>query len=638
MHKLTFLALLLLISLTSFGQYDKTKVNKKAMNAFTDAQQKMALMQVDEARKDLEKAILFDPKFCDALILLGDICRDKKENDKAISYYEKAIAVDETYAGRKYRSIATIKANQGKLAEAQTALNQFLQQPKISSQELNLAKRELANYQFMEQAMQQQVPFVYQNLGDSINSPNRDYSPSITADGETLIFNRQLGEGPKGNEDFYISKKINGRWSPAKNMGAPINTDNNEGAQCLSADGNYIFYTICNNKRYMSSGCDIYLSRRVGDTWMDPKPLDENINTGEWESQPSYSADGNYLFFAAHHSREGYGGTDLYMSTLGADGHWSKPENLGAAINTSGDEQSPFIHPDGQTLYFASNGLPGMGKMDLFVVRKTKDGKWGTPKNLGYPINTTENETNLVVAADGKTAFFASSMGKGGNNLDIYTFQLYPEIQAQHVLYMKGVITDAKNSNPVAAYIQLIDLETGEIAMETMSDKADGHYLFCIPPGKNYALNVSHPNYLFYSENFSLKNHPVDHPYVKDVAMQKMDVGQTVVLNNVFFESDRFDLEPESKVELNKLVQFLKDNPTLHIELGGHTDNSGTKEQNQTLSTNRAKAVYTYLVSKGIATERLSYKGYADSKPLASNDTPEGKAKNRRTEFKVTQK
>jgi len=633
-----FFLLLLFSQLSSFAQYDKTKVNKKALSLFDDAKVQMGLMQTANAKKLLLKAVVLDPSFCDALILLGDIYKEDKEPNKAIELYKHAISIDQKYAGRKYRTIATLEIKQAHTEAAIANIKLFLEQPKITIQEKTLAQHELQQYNFMQIALKNPVPFVFKSMGDSINSSSRDYSPSITADGETLLFNRQLGEGANGNEDFYISKKINGVWSTAKNMGAPINTDNNEGAQCLSVDGNYIFYTICNNKKFQSSGCDIYISKRNGDNWSEPIPLDKTINTGEWESQPSFSADGNSLYFSAHRTHEGFGGTDLYLTTIDEQGKWTKPQNLGAAINTPWNEQSPFIHPDGTTLYFSSNGLPGMGGMDLFMVKKDKTGKWGTPVNLGYPINTAEDETNLAVTADGKTAFYASAMGKGGNNLDLYTFQLNPEAQATPVLYMKGTVKDKLTGKPIAAVIQLIDLLTGKIIIETQSDAINGSYLLCIPPEKNYALNVSHPDYLFYSENFSLLDHPSNEPYNKEVVLSKIAIGKSVVLNNIFFETNQFSLKQESTTELEKLIQFLRENPTLHIELGGHTDNSGSKEQNQSLSTNRAKAVYDYLVAHAIAANRLSFKGYADSQPITNNNTAEGKAQNRRTEFKITAK
>ncbi|MEP7128814.1 MAG: OmpA family protein, partial [Chitinophagales bacterium] len=344
---------------------------------------------------------------------------------------------------------------------------------------------------------------------------------------------------------------------------------------------------------------------------------------------------GKILFFTSTRTG-GKGGSDIWISTKDKNGKWSIPVNAGDSINTPLDEKTPFIHSDGKTLYFSSPGHPGMGKDDIFYSRKKEDGSWSRAVNIGYPINTKNDENSLIVSLDGKHAYFASDRFKLNRDMDLYYFDLYEEARPKLVTYVRGIVTDAADETPLAADLQLIDLETGIISGEATADKQTGNYLVSIPTGKNYAMNVSAKGYLFYSENFSLKNFINEEPFQLNIHLQAIKTGSTVVLKNIFFESDSYLLKEESKAELNKLTDLLKQNSTLKIQISGHTDNQGTAAYNQLLSENRAKTVYDYLVVNGIIASRLTYKGYGETKPLQSNDTEAGKSVNRRTEFTVT--
>lgn len=614
-------------------------MNKKAINLLNDGVYAMQQNQKDIAIKKLQEAIKIEPQFCDAIMLLGDIYNSLDRSELAIPQYEKAIAIDSAYAGRMYKKIAEIEQRSGKYDQAVEHYTRFLTVPKLGASEKQQVQKQIENSKFASYAIAHPVPFNPVSLGDSINTPYAEYLPALTIDEQKIIFTRRDVRQPD-SEDFYISKKNKaGQWRRAYNAGPPLNTPNNEGAECISPDGNFIFFTRCNDKRDGFGGCDIYISKKQGNGWLPGNNLGPVINTAQFESMPSFSSDGKTLYFVANRKADTYGGTDIYSTEIGNDGNWTTPKNLGPTINTAYDEKSVFIHPDNQTLYFSSSGHPGMGKDDLFYCRRKPDGSWGTAVNLGYPINTSEQEGTLIVSADGKTAYFASTRGKEDkSDMDLFSFELYPSARPIEVTYMKGIITDAKTSKPVMASFQLINLDNGEVVTESSSDKTTGEYLVSIPAGKNYALNVSNPSYLFHSENFSLKGHQTNEPYNKNVALNPIEVGQSVVMNNVFFETNKFDLKPESKVELNKLVDFMRSNPTLKVEIGGHTDNTGLKATNEALSKNRAKSVYDYLVSNKIAATRLSYKGYADTKPIADNTTDDGRARNRRTEFMITEK
>jgi len=327
---------------------------------------------------------------------------------------------------------------------------------------------------------------------------------------------------------------------------------------------------------------------------------------------------------------------DIYVAFLSEVGEWSVPELLNENINTNGYEGSVFIHPDNQTLYFSSDGHVGMGGMDIFISRKDGAGDWGPPVNLGYPINTHKDENSILISADGELAMFASDRETGYGGLDLYSFELYEKARPQFVTYLKGTVFDSESKSKLNARFELTDLESGEVAARSNSNRKTGEFLVCLPTNRNYALTVSKEGYLFFSENFSLAGvHSTDNPFLKDIPLKKIRAGEKVVLKNIFFETDKFNLKEESKTELSILIDFLDNNPSLKIEIGGHTDNIGTPEYNVNLSQNRAKAVNDYLAEKGIDQVRLIYKGYGELQPIDSNETEPGRGNNRRTEFKV---
>ena len=420
-------------------------------------------------------------------------------------------------------------------------------------------------------------------------------------------------------------------------MEEPVNSNDNEGAQCLSQDGRLMFFTAC-GRPDGAGRCDLYMCSRKGDQWSKPRNMGAPVNTAAWESQPSFSIDGRTLFFVSNR-KGGYGGMDLWKTVFVDGKGWSVPENLGPAINTSGDEMSPFIHFDGRTLYFSSNGHTGMGGMDLFRSTLNDDGSWSEPVNLGFPINTAGDESNLLVARDGRSALFSSDRSGGYGRQDLYTFQLPDAVQATSVDYVRGTVTDGQSHRPLRAGIQVIDLATGRQVASTNSDAIDGSYLVSLPEGGTYAFHVSANDYLFFSDNYNLHDQsPTDGFFINDIALSPIAVGQRVTLRNVFFATGQHTLLDESKAELDAVAVLLQQNPTLRVELGGHTDNVGKESDNQLLSEQRARAVRDYLVAQGIDAQRLTHKGYGESQPVADNDTAEGRSLNRRTEFKIISK
>jgi outer membrane protein OmpA-like peptidoglycan-associated protein/tetratricopeptide (TPR) repeat protein len=618
---------------SSFAQYDISKINKKAIDSYTKAQEKIGEEKYPEAIALFSQAIQQDANYVDAYLSLAGVYGQIKNYEQSIFYYEKAFAMDSNYAPYTRIAYSINLAGLGKFNQALAAINALLTRSDISQTTRKAAEYRKKTYQFavsFEKAhASENYVFAPQNLGDSINTAESEYFPSISIEGDKLIFTRRLNGR---NEDFFGTIKDKTGWRKALPLSGGINTPENEGAQNLSQDGNWLFFTGCYRPDGFGS-CDIYMSYLTENGWSEPFNLGRNINTDQWESQPSISPDKRDLYFASRRPG-GYGGSDIYVSHLLPNGTWSKAENLGADINTSGEESEPFIHADNQTLYFVSNGLTGYGDADIYLIRKGNDGKWGKPENLGYPINTINTDGTMIIASDGVTAYFSSNRSDSRGANDIYTFQMRPGMRPFKTLWIKGKVFDKKTTKALPSTVELIDLATKQTISKVQTDET-GNYLITLPVGKDYAFNVNRRGYLFYSDNYSLKDKSPDSTYEKNIALQPIEVNASIVLKNIFFDFNKFDLKPESQVELDKVVQLMQDNPTVKIQIEGHTDNIGKAADNLKLSENRAKAVINYLVSKNISITRLTAKGFGATKPIADNVAEEGRAQNRRTELKV---
>jgi outer membrane protein OmpA-like peptidoglycan-associated protein len=394
-----------------------------------------------------------------------------------------------------------------------------------------------------------------------------------------------------------------------------------------------MYFTACNREDGKGS-CDIYFAVKEGNQWGPPVNLGSPVNTSAWEAQPSISPDGRTLYFVS--SREGgIGGMDLWKSERDTSGNWTQPVHLGDVINTTGDEMSPFIHADNRTLYFSSTGHLGMGGFDIFKSKRSESGEWSVPENLGYPINTFHDEIGMIVNAEGSRAYYSSDRMKDSGK-DLYMFDLHEEARPVSVSYMKGIVYDSETRRRLEARFELIDLSTSQLSMQSSSDPSSGEFLITIPTNRDYALNVSRPGYLFYSENFSLQGiSSMEEPYLMDIPLQSIKSGEKVILRNIFFAFDSSELLEESFIELEKLTEFLNRNPSVRIRINGHTDIVGTDEYNLKLSDQRALSVVRFLKDQGIQESRLESKGFGSSMPLDTNETQEGRARNRRTEFEV---
>ncbi len=638
------LCILICIAGKGYSQYKFTTKSNKAIKYIQNAMSAFDVHNNEGAKQELLKSLDADPNFMEAHMLLGDVYDDMKAYQLSAEEYKKAVAINPDFFPNNFFTLGKVELLYGNYIDAKMHFEKFLTYKGIEEVSKKTAQKAIKNCDFAIWAMNNPVPFAPINLDTAINTIDDEYLPAITADDQTLIITRRQprkealsNSFSQLQEDFYYSIKKEGKWTTAVNMGQPINTQANEGAQCISPDGQYIFFTACERSDGIGS-CDIYMSKKVGNNkWSTPVNMGENINSMKWESQPSISPDGKILYYVSNRPG-GKGKLDIWKTNLGEKGTWGKPINLGDTINTSDDEMSPFIHADNHSFYFCSKGHVGMGGFDIFISRIDENGNWGEPKNLGYPINTLADETSLIVNSTGETAFFASDKLKGKGKVDIYSFDLYKEAQPLRVTYVKGKVTNSKNGSALEAKFELIDLATSKIIMQSSSNNANGEFLVCLPADKDYALNVSKDGYLFHSENFSLKEvSSITKPFEMNIKMQPIEVGEAVVLKNIFFETASYDLKDESRVELNKLVQFLNHNTSIKIEIGGHTDNVGDKQSNLNLSQSRAQSVYNYLVEHGIDKTKLTYKGYGDNKPIAVNDTDINRAFNRRTEFTIVE-
>lgn len=623
---LVFIAIFFYSCASSQGLPNSSSKSKKANEYFNTALFHFNSYQTEKALEYVDKAIDKDDKFIDAYMLKGDILGLLDKYDESEQTFDKILTFSPEYV-KAYYSKGKIQFRAQRYAGAKTSIEKFLTYPYSQKGYKAECELMLKSCEFAITQLENPVPFKPINMGPNINSAENDYFPGLTADEQRLYFTRLL-QGR--NEDFYQSVLVDSVWQKAKNMGTPVNTVENEGFVSISTDGQYIFFTACNRPGGFGS-CDLYFSKLEGDQWKAPINMRNPVNTGAWESQPSLSYDGKDIYFSSNRPG-GYGGSDIWVTSF-ENNRFTEPRNLGPTINTAEDEQCPFIHMDNKTLYFSSKGWPGMGNSDLYFSKRNADGGWEPPTNLGYPINTGADEISLIVNRRGNWAYFSSNMAGGYGALDIYGFELYEGARPEASSYAKGEIYDAETKQKLEANIELIDLATGEVVMTSRSNTKTGEFLMVLQPHHDYMLNVNKEDYLFHSENFALKESPSDKPFLISVPLSRIKIGEKVILRNVFFDTDKFDLKDASKSELKKLVDLLKSRPKLKIEIGGHTDNTGSKQKNSALSQSRAKSVYDFLLTQGITADRLSYKGYGDSKPIADNATPEGRQKNRRTEF-----
>ena len=613
--------------------YDPDKVNKKAgeiyARAYEDAQEERYM----ESIANINKALKLEPRFVDAYLSRAGIYANLKKYDSSVIDFEKALELDAAYSATYLLPYSISLAGMGHFKKALDAVTSFLQYEKLNSQSIRAGNYRKSVYEFAldyeQKHPQNNYIFTPSNLGDSINGTALEYYPSLTITGKKLIFTRRVN----GDEDFYESDLVNEKWTGALPLQGKVNTNLNEGAQNISQDGEWIIFTGCNYPEGQGS-CDLYISYKTKQGWSQAENIGPMVNTEFWESSPSFSPDKRDIYFSSNQPG-GYGGKDIWVTHRGTNGKWGRPENLGPQVNTSGDESCSFMYADNQTLFFNSNGHQGYGQADLFLSKKINDSGWSKPENLGYPINTIDEEGSLIVAADGRTAYYASDKSDSKGGLDLYSFQLRDDLRPPKTLWVKGQVFDAKTKEGLPSSVELTDINSRQLVSKVQTDE-NGNYLTTLPVGKDYAFKVNRQGYLFFSENYDLHDRSLDSIFTADIPLQPIETGASIVLKNIFFDSKETELKPESIVELNSVIQLMAENPKLKILISGHTDNIGQSKDNLLLSNGRAQAVVRYLLaSKQIAKERLQSKGFGAETPIADNDTEQGRALNRRTELSV---
>lgn len=619
---------------TSFAQwYDPDKVSKKATAIYEKAYELAREEKFHESIEKINEAIAIYPNYVEAYLSRSGIFSELKNYQASVNDYKKAFAMDSIFSETYHLTYAISLAGIGDFENALRYINLFLADKHLNQQSIKAGNYRKKCFEFALEYKKNHPDQTYQfelvNLGDSINSKSLEYYPSITIDGKELIFTRRINS----QEDFYQSSLIDGKWSKAKPIEDDINTELNEGAQNISQDGEWLIYTGCNYPEGMGS-CDLYMSHKMKNgSWSIPENLGSLINSDQWDSGPSLSPDKKDLYFSSNRFG-GYGGKDIWVTHRAAAGYWTRPENLGPTVNTEGNESCPFIHADNQTLYYNSNGLPGYGTTDLYRTKKMDSAEWSEPENLGYPINTIDDEGSLIVAADGKTCYYASDRFNEENGLDIYKFTLRNDIQAQKTDWITGRVFNKKTNEGLPSTIELADVKKQKIISSIQTDE-NGNYMITIPTGNEYSFSVNRKGYLFYSDNLFLKNEGTITNYSKNIALTPIEAGAKIILKNIFFDNNKFELVPTSALELERVYKLLSENPGLSLAILGHTDNSGNKEKNKLLSLNRAQAVVDFLSNKGIDKKRLIAKGMGDTMPIDSNTTEQGKSNNRRTEINI---
>jgi outer membrane protein OmpA-like peptidoglycan-associated protein/tetratricopeptide (TPR) repeat protein len=628
-----------------------------------------------------EAAYKFNPNNAELNYKIGDCYLNSNTKSKALPFFLSSYDLNPMLQVDIFFKIGYSYHNTSKYDDAIKYYEQHLK--KLGSKdaaEIKQINKLISECKNAKELIKNPIRVWVDNLGPNVNSPFPEYGGLISADESVIIFtSRRPSETSEVmidgmyNEDIFISEKDDkGQWQKARPISTKINTKEHDATAGLSSDGLTLFVYFHDGK----NGGNLFQSKKGLEGWEKPKDLGKNVNTSKsWDTGASLSPDGKKLYFES--DKEGtMGMRDIWYSEWDEKKQeWGVSKPVGAPINTEYDEIGVFMHPDGKTMYFSSNGHKGMGGFDIYYSEMKEDGTWGTPVNIGYPVSTPDNDVFFSISASGKHGYYASFTESGQGEKDLYmiTFlgkpkepllsgednlcasiakplqeeivQAKVDVNLKNLSILKGKVLDADTKQPVNSTVDLTDNTANKQLSQATTDSENGKFLISLPSGKNYGIAVKAAGYLFHSENFDIPADASYQEYEKVIYMKKVKVGESIVLRNIFFDLDKYSLKPESKTELDRLLQLLEDNPTLVIEISGHTDTQGSAEYNQKLSDDRAKAVVDYLVAFGIARERFEHKGYGESKPQVSDaeilkmkskdqkDAAHGQ--NRRTEFKI---
>lgn len=649
LHWRVLITFLLLFPVCALSQSDENcppPDNKKVEKLYVKAIDAYRAGRQGEAIAGLKEVVEVEPEYADAWYVMGLIyIRHQNPNlTKAWDCFQQLIALCPDYDPYAYFYLGKIAYTNEQYAEAVQYLEIFLKDvDKIrSDKDYDDALNYLRFSKVTAELMSNKVPFDPHPV-EGISTPKDEYLPIITPDQQYVYFTRRVLLPPnindlipkaKEREFFMRSRKISGSFDAGEPMPHPFNQRQNEGGATLTADNRVLFYTVCEYNANGYYNCDICTSTRDYDDWGRITNTGKGVNTADyWESQPSVTSDGGKLYYISDRPG-GLGGYDIYVSEKQEDGSWGQAKNLGEPINTPGNEKSPFIHTDSQTLYFSSDGHPGLGGYDIFYARK-EEGKWKKPINIGYPINSKEDDVGFFVSTDGKDGYFASNKLEGKGGWDLYSFELYPEARPQKVLLLKGTLKDEKADTLVQARVELKNAQTRTIR-EIPVNKKTGEYVAVVPLKNDYILTVKKEGFAYVSHYIEAEDTSSGATEDLDIAIKPIEVGESYQLNDITFETDSINLDAAAEMIIEGFVEFLQENPGVKVSIEGHTDDVGDAGYNLRLSERRAEAVYQRLIETGISAARLRYAGYGESKPLSGNDTESGRAANRRTVFVVT--
>jgi outer membrane protein OmpA-like peptidoglycan-associated protein/tetratricopeptide (TPR) repeat protein len=627
--------LLLCISLSyaakaSLNNFDK----KKPKGSIKSALEFYLKGDIDEAENIIIKSFKKDTTDVNAYLLLSDIYADRKDEEKQIWALNKILSIDSVNYKVTYKLLGNLYFKKGNYNDA---LNKYESYNNVKTHKDSLfIENRIKSCRFALNSISENKDIKVIPLNKNVNTTMNEYWPAISTDDSILYFTRLIDENINfPYERLFYSKKESEGWSEASLMDFNSEDGANIGTMCISADDKLMFFTMCGNKGGKGS-CDIYYSRKVKGYWSNPVNAGGVINGKSWDSQPSVSADNRFLYFASSRSG-GFGGMDIWRSEFKEmkDGSlfFQAPQNLGPGVNSSLNDFSPYIHSDGITLYFASEGKYGFGGSDLFMSR-LNDTVWSSALNFGYPVNTRYNEDGIVISPSGFTALFSSDRDTAEKrSKDLFQFDIPEEFMPDKVGYIKGFVVDNSSKNKLNAIIEISRLDDGE-SVKVTSDNFDG-FSTTLVASRRYALNVNLKGYRFYSRHFDLSDSSSFKKAMKlMIYLDPVNTGDLIELSNIFFDFNSANLKAESYPELNQIVLFLESNSSLKVEISGHTDNVGTDEYNLKLSEQRAKSIYDYLITR-VNKDRLTYKGYGSSSPVTSNATDEGRAQNRRCELKI---
>ncbi len=626
-----------------FGECEQ-EVSEVAERFFEKAKKAFNDNNLQEAERYLNSALRQEQNYAHALHMLAEIGIRKRNGVAAESFWKKVIAVCPDYKAEIYFFLGMRSKMAGQMNTATEYLSKFLTFDERDRTYDKQAEKALKEAAILEEILSNPVPFNPKPVR-GISTRNDEYLGIISADEEWAFYTRKvpqkdmnsISRGRKMVEQFTVSNGKNGAFDGGEPMPYPFNEPgNNEGGPTVSANNKELYFTICKDDANGYRNCDIYYTSKVDGRWQPIQNLGANVNASDaWDSQPSISADGQTLYFASNR-KGGMGELDIYFSRRNLDGSWGKAENAGPVINTAESDKTPFIHSDSETLYFTSRGHTGLGGYDIFLT-KFENGQWTEPKNIGYPINSQDDDLGLFVSLDGKMAYFSSNKIKGNGGWDMYGFELYEEARPEKVSLLKGTLKD-KNNDPVTdAKIELKNLKTQEVK-EIKVDQFSGEYVAVVKRDEDMIMTVKKKGSAFNSQYIAKEDDDMDGVVEVDLEVKPIEVGEEYRINNINFATDSYQLDHIAIDVIKEFMGFLKENPNVKVGIHGHTDNVGSSAANMTLSNNRAKAVYDYLVANGIPASRLSYKGYGDTKPIAANNNEAGRAKNRRTVFVVTGK